>query len=117
MKHHFRIIRVLRFSSWLLLGSHLYFGCLEREKIKIKTRLQRCRAASGFPPAPLRFPCPAVLDAAQGGPGTVNKDLKFYYFPLLSEAEPICRFRARVNRKFMFTSFQEKKKQHSCPMR
>lgn len=40
----------------------------------------------------------------------MNKDLKFYYFPLLSEAEPICRFRARVNRKFMFTSFQEKKK-------
>lgn len=39
----------------------------------------------------------------------MNKDLKFYYLNLLSEAEPICRFTARVNRKFMFTSFQEKK--------
>lgn len=55
---------------------------------------------------PLPLEC---LDAAQGGPGTVNKDLKFYYLPLLPEAEPICRFTARVNRKFVFTSFLEKK--------
>lgn len=39
----------------------------------------------------------------------MNKDLKFYYLPLLPEAEPICRFTARVNRKFVFTSFLEKK--------
>ena len=39
----------------------------------------------------------------------MNEDLKFYYLHLLSEAELICRFTARVNRKFMFTRFQEKK--------
>ena len=26
MKHHFRVLRVLRFSNWLLLGLHLCFG-------------------------------------------------------------------------------------------
>lgn len=47
-------------------------------------------------------------DTARGEPGAMNKDLKCYYLHLQSEAEPGCRFTAPVNRKFMFTSFQEK---------
>lgn len=78
----------------------------EGEKIKGKTNFQRYRAISRFSALPLPLEC---LDAAQGGPGAVNKDLKFYYLPLLPEAEPVCRFTARVNRKFVFTSFLEKK--------
>lgn len=90
------------------------FGCLQKMgKIKGKIHFQRCRATSGTAEVPSHasaIPLPlGCLDMAQGGPGTMNEDLKLYYLHLLSEAEPICKFTARVNRKFMFTSFQEKK--------
>lgn len=102
MKHHFGVIRVLTFSNWLLLALHL-FGCLKEKKN------QRQDSFPGVQSHQQVLCALQCLDAAQGGPGTVNKDLKFYYLALLPEAEPICRFTARVNRKLVFTSFLEKK--------
>lgn len=112
MKYLFIVIRVLRFSNWLLLGLHPV------NKIKKwKDSFPEVQGNQQVPSHAPAIPLPQRgLDMAPGEPGAMNKDLKFYYLHLLSEAEPVCRFTARVNRKFMFTSFQEKKPQHSCPM-
>lgn len=53
MKHHFRAIRVLRFSKWLLLGLHPV------DKINTwKDSFPEVQGSSRFPPMALPFHCP-----------------------------------------------------------